>query len=254
MTAYEDAVRRYFVAWNAATAEDLAKAVAAAFTEDATYTDPLADVRGHDGLAAAISGARQQFPGFEFKLTGTPTGTTTSSGSAGTWSPPPTVRRPPPGPTSSPSTTTGASAPSAASWTGSPAPERALRGPGGPAAQRGVGQRGRLVTGVAGRQVGAGRHDLVDLIENVPAQPHPVRAELARQLFEGPRADDGGGDRRVLQDERQGQLYEGQPGVLGQPGEGFGGVELGTVLRGRDVEALRLPFGTAGDGLARPLR
>ncbi|MGW8797452.1 nuclear transport factor 2 family protein [Streptomyces sp. NPDC055775] len=74
MTAYEDAVRRYFVAWNAATAEDLAKAVAAAFTEDATYTDPLADVRGHDGLAAAISGARQQFPGFEFKLTGTPDG------------------------------------------------------------------------------------------------------------------------------------------------------------------------------------
>ncbi|MFE9962773.1 nuclear transport factor 2 family protein [Streptomyces sp. NPDC005525] len=65
MTAYEDAVRRYFVAWNAATAEDLAKAVAAAFTEDATYTDPLADVRGHDGLAAAI---------FEFKLTGTPDG------------------------------------------------------------------------------------------------------------------------------------------------------------------------------------
>ncbi|MFC8232931.1 nuclear transport factor 2 family protein [Streptomyces sp. NPDC057284] len=74
MTAYEDAVRRYFVAWNAATAEDLAKAVAAAFTEDATYTDPLADVRGHDGLAAAISGARQQFPGFEFKLTGAPDG------------------------------------------------------------------------------------------------------------------------------------------------------------------------------------
>ncbi|MFD3490378.1 nuclear transport factor 2 family protein [Streptomyces sp. NPDC058690] len=74
MTAYEDAVRRYFAAWNAATPEDLAKAVAAAFTEDATYTDPLADVRGHDGLAAAISGARQQFPGFEFTLTGTPDG------------------------------------------------------------------------------------------------------------------------------------------------------------------------------------
>ncbi|MFE4954652.1 nuclear transport factor 2 family protein [Streptomyces sp. NPDC056653] len=74
MTAYEDAVQRYFVAWNAATPEDLAKAVAAAFTEDAAYTDPLADVCGHDGLAAAISGARQQFPGFEFKLTGTPDG------------------------------------------------------------------------------------------------------------------------------------------------------------------------------------
>ncbi|MGW2179895.1 nuclear transport factor 2 family protein [Streptomyces sp. NPDC001732] len=74
MAMYEDAVRRYFAAWNAATPEDLAKAVAAAFTEEATYTDPLADVRGHEGLAATISGAQQQFPGFEFRLTGTPDG------------------------------------------------------------------------------------------------------------------------------------------------------------------------------------
>jgi ketosteroid isomerase-like protein len=71
LTAYEDAVQRYFVAWNA-EAEDLDKAVAVAFTEDATYTDPLAEVKGHEGLAAAISGAHAQFPGFEFKLTGTP--------------------------------------------------------------------------------------------------------------------------------------------------------------------------------------
>ncbi|MFF8612791.1 nuclear transport factor 2 family protein [Streptomyces sp. NPDC015350] len=70
MAVHEDAVRRYFTAWNAATPEDLEKAVAAAFTEEATYTDPLADVRGHDGLAAAISGVHQQFPGFEFRLTG----------------------------------------------------------------------------------------------------------------------------------------------------------------------------------------
>lgn len=74
MTAYEDAVQRYFAAWNATAPEDLAKAVAAAFTEDATYTDPLADVRGHDGLVALIDGAHQQFPGFEFTPTGTPDG------------------------------------------------------------------------------------------------------------------------------------------------------------------------------------
>ncbi|MFD4948485.1 nuclear transport factor 2 family protein [Streptomyces sp. NPDC058239] len=74
MTAYEDAVQRYFVAWNAATPEDLEKAVAAAFTESATYTDPLADVRGHEELTATINGAHQQFPGFEFQLTGTPDG------------------------------------------------------------------------------------------------------------------------------------------------------------------------------------
>ncbi|MFD8686215.1 nuclear transport factor 2 family protein [Streptomyces sp. NPDC059651] len=70
MTAYDDAVQRYFAAWNAATPEELEKAVAAAFTEDATYTDPLADVQGHEALAAAISGAQQQFPGFAFRQDG----------------------------------------------------------------------------------------------------------------------------------------------------------------------------------------
>ncbi|THA62128.1 nuclear transport factor 2 family protein [Streptomyces sp. A0958] len=69
MTAYDDAVQRYFAAWNAAP-EELEKAVAAAFTDDATYTDPLADVRGHEQLAAAIAGARQQFPGFTFRPAG----------------------------------------------------------------------------------------------------------------------------------------------------------------------------------------
>ncbi|MCX4863534.1 nuclear transport factor 2 family protein [Streptomyces sp. NBC_00257] len=74
MTAHDEAVQRYFAAWNAATDEELAKAVAAAFTEGATYTDPLADVRGHEELAATIDGAHQQFPGFEFRLAGTPDG------------------------------------------------------------------------------------------------------------------------------------------------------------------------------------
>ncbi|GAA1304532.1 nuclear transport factor 2 family protein [Streptomyces sanglieri] len=74
MTAYDEAVQRYFAAWNAATDEELEKAVAAAFTEGATYTDPLADVRGHEELAATIDGAHQQFPGFEFRLAGTPDG------------------------------------------------------------------------------------------------------------------------------------------------------------------------------------
>lgn len=70
MTSYDDAVQHYFAAWNAATPEELEKAVAEAFTEDATYIDPLADVRGHDELAAAISGVQQQFPGFAFRPAG----------------------------------------------------------------------------------------------------------------------------------------------------------------------------------------
>ncbi|MEU2247100.1 nuclear transport factor 2 family protein [Streptomyces sp. NPDC019224] len=70
MTSYDDAVQRCFAAWNAAGPQELEKAVAAAFTGDATYTDPLADVRGREQPAAVITGARRQFPGFAFRLLG----------------------------------------------------------------------------------------------------------------------------------------------------------------------------------------
>ncbi|WKU47776.1 nuclear transport factor 2 family protein [Streptomyces sp. VNUA116] len=71
MTQYEAAVARYFEAWNATGAEELAKAVAAAWAEGGSYTDPLADVRGHEGVAAVIAAAHEQFPGFEFRRAGT---------------------------------------------------------------------------------------------------------------------------------------------------------------------------------------
>ncbi|MFE7728117.1 nuclear transport factor 2 family protein [Streptomyces anthocyanicus] len=66
---YEDAVARYFEAWNAGP-DAVAKAVAAAWTEDGGYTDPLADVRGHERIAAVIVAAHEQFPGFSFRLSG----------------------------------------------------------------------------------------------------------------------------------------------------------------------------------------
>ncbi|WP_405606947.1 nuclear transport factor 2 family protein [Streptomyces sp. NBC_01511] len=71
MSTHHETVARYFTAWNAAD-EDVEKAVAEAFTEDGTYTDPLAEVAGHAGITAAIRGAHAQFPGFDFTLTGTP--------------------------------------------------------------------------------------------------------------------------------------------------------------------------------------
>ncbi len=67
---YENAVARYFEAWNAAEPEARAKAVAAAWAADGGYTDPLADVRGNDEIAAVIAAAHEQFPGFSFKRTG----------------------------------------------------------------------------------------------------------------------------------------------------------------------------------------
>ncbi|MFD9431163.1 nuclear transport factor 2 family protein [Streptomyces sp. NPDC060002] len=67
---YENAVARYFEAWNARGPEALAKAVTAAWAVDGGYTDPLADVRGHEGIAAVIAATHAQFPGFTFRLTG----------------------------------------------------------------------------------------------------------------------------------------------------------------------------------------
>ncbi|NED08772.1 nuclear transport factor 2 family protein, partial [Streptomyces sp. SID6648] len=55
---YEDAVARYLEAWNAAP-DAVAKAVAAAWTEDGSYTDPLADVRGHEQIAAVVAAVHE---------------------------------------------------------------------------------------------------------------------------------------------------------------------------------------------------
>ncbi|MCE3029472.1 MULTISPECIES: nuclear transport factor 2 family protein [Streptomyces] len=68
---YETAAARYFEAWNATEPEALRKAVAAAWAADGSYTDPLADVRGHEGVAAVIAAAHEQFPGFAFRPLGT---------------------------------------------------------------------------------------------------------------------------------------------------------------------------------------
>ncbi|MER5903343.1 nuclear transport factor 2 family protein [Streptomyces mirabilis] len=67
---YENAVARYFEAWNATDRDALAKAVAAAWSTDGSYTDPLSEVRGHDGIAAVIAAAYEQFPGFSFRPAG----------------------------------------------------------------------------------------------------------------------------------------------------------------------------------------
>ncbi|MEV0738898.1 nuclear transport factor 2 family protein [Streptomyces sp. NPDC050549] len=67
---YENAVARYFEAWNAGGPEALAKAVAAAWSVEGTYTDPLAAVTGHTEIAGLIAGAHAQFPGFAFRPLG----------------------------------------------------------------------------------------------------------------------------------------------------------------------------------------
>ncbi|GGP58335.1 nuclear transport factor 2 family protein [Streptomyces melanogenes] len=68
---YETAVARYFEAWNASgSAEELAKAVEAAWSADGRYTDPMSDATGYEAIAGVIGAVHAQFPGFEFRLEG----------------------------------------------------------------------------------------------------------------------------------------------------------------------------------------
>ncbi|MBB1242941.1 MULTISPECIES: nuclear transport factor 2 family protein [Streptomyces] len=63
-------VARYLDVWNEADADRRAKAIGELFTENAVYTDPLADVSGHDGVGAVIAGAQEQFAGLRFEQLG----------------------------------------------------------------------------------------------------------------------------------------------------------------------------------------
>jgi SnoaL-like domain len=67
MTDYTAIVDRYLATWNEPDPAARGAAIAEQWTADGTYTDPLAAVSGHDGVAAVIAGAREMFPGHEFR-------------------------------------------------------------------------------------------------------------------------------------------------------------------------------------------
>ncbi len=64
-------VERYLEIWNEADADARAQLIREVWTEEATYTDPLASVTGHDAINALIGAAREQFAGMVFTLGGT---------------------------------------------------------------------------------------------------------------------------------------------------------------------------------------
>ena len=64
-----DIVEKYLATWNA-TGDDRMKLITEHWADDATYTDPLAEVSGHQGLSAVIDGVQSQFPGFVFSQVG----------------------------------------------------------------------------------------------------------------------------------------------------------------------------------------
>ena len=72
MTDITTIVDGYIAAWNETDADRRRALVADAFTDDASYVDPLMTGEGTDGIAAMIGGAQQQFPGHRFELSAGP--------------------------------------------------------------------------------------------------------------------------------------------------------------------------------------
>lgn len=70
MSDITELVQRYLAAWNETDAAARRAVLAEVFAEDAVYTDPLASVRGIDGLDATIAAVQAQFGGLVFSLGG----------------------------------------------------------------------------------------------------------------------------------------------------------------------------------------
>ncbi|MFG2622502.1 nuclear transport factor 2 family protein [Streptomyces sp. NPDC048507] len=71
MSDLTNTVTQYLALWNEADADRRAAGIAGLFAPGAPYTDPFASVEGHEGIAALLTGAREQFQGLTFELHGT---------------------------------------------------------------------------------------------------------------------------------------------------------------------------------------
>ncbi len=63
----------YLAAWNTQDEAERTRLLDG-WAENASYRDPMMTGEGRQGVAAMIAGARGQFPGHSFTLTGTPDG------------------------------------------------------------------------------------------------------------------------------------------------------------------------------------
>ena len=61
-----DLLENYLACWNETDPAARRALLEAHWAADATYTDPLADVAGHDALDATIAAVQAQFPGWVF--------------------------------------------------------------------------------------------------------------------------------------------------------------------------------------------
>jgi hypothetical protein len=62
-------VDTYLAMWNETDPTKRAQTIAAAWTDEGHYIDPLMEGKGHDGLSAMVAGVQEQFPGSRFRRT-----------------------------------------------------------------------------------------------------------------------------------------------------------------------------------------
>jgi SnoaL-like protein len=74
MTDIKTIATGYIDLWNERTPDRRRKMLAANWTSDAKYVDPLMSGDGHDGVDALIAGVQQRSPDFRFRLIGEPNG------------------------------------------------------------------------------------------------------------------------------------------------------------------------------------
>lgn len=63
-------VESYIAIWNEVEAGPRQALIAETWSEDASYTDPMADVAGHAGIDGLVAAVQAQFPGFVFRRIG----------------------------------------------------------------------------------------------------------------------------------------------------------------------------------------
>ena len=74
MTDHKSVANRYIDLWNERAPARRREILAANWTIDARYVDPLMSGDGHDGVDALVAGVQQRFPDFKFSLIGEPNG------------------------------------------------------------------------------------------------------------------------------------------------------------------------------------
>jgi hypothetical protein len=66
----QDIVEKYIATWNETDPARRRELIEELYVADASYTDPLADLRGLAEIDAGVAGAQQMFPGMVFALAG----------------------------------------------------------------------------------------------------------------------------------------------------------------------------------------